>query len=91
MGGTPDTSCNADTDATATMFLTSLTGAAPVALARANSPGVGDGTATALTNSFPKWAPYIQSLDEMNKLDLADVLVDAPVRTSHATGAGQHR
>ncbi|MES1205471.1 MAG: hypothetical protein ABUS79_05995 [Pseudomonadota bacterium] len=68
MGATPDTSCNADTDATATMFLTSLTGAAPVALARANGPGVADNGATALTNSFPKWAPYIQRLDEMNKL-----------------------
>ncbi|HVT07451.1 MAG TPA: hypothetical protein VHO67_08330 [Polyangia bacterium] len=68
MGKAPDITCDADTDATATMFLTSLTGAAPVALTRANSPGVGDGTATALTNSFPKWAPYVQSLDEMNKL-----------------------
>ncbi|MES1207431.1 MAG: hypothetical protein ABUS79_15965, partial [Pseudomonadota bacterium] len=68
MGATPDTTCNADTDATATMYLTSLAGAAPVPLTRANSPGVGDGTATTLTNSFPKWAPYVQSLDEMNKL-----------------------
>jgi hypothetical protein len=69
MGHAPDITCDADTDATAMMYVTSLAGAAPVPLTRANSPGVGDGTTTtALTNSFPKWAPYIQSLDEMSKL-----------------------
>ncbi len=68
MGATPDSTCNADSDPTATIYLTSLSGGAPIPLTRANSPGVADGTATALTNSFPKWAPYVQSLDEMNKL-----------------------
>ncbi len=68
LGASPDKSCDADTDATATMFLTSLSGAAPLPLTRANSPGVGDGTTTALTNSFPKWAPFIQKLNESNNL-----------------------
>jgi hypothetical protein len=69
MGKAPDASCNADTDATATMYLTSFDpGAAPVALARANAPGVADGTTTALTNSYPRWAPFIQKLDEMHNL-----------------------
>ncbi|HLK90886.1 MAG TPA: hypothetical protein VKZ18_13395 [Polyangia bacterium] len=68
MGQAPDKSCDADTDATATIFLTSLGGAAPVALANANSPGVGDNGATALTNSFPKWAPFIEQLDEMRQV-----------------------
>jgi hypothetical protein len=67
-GQAPDKSCNADTDMTATVFLTSLTGAAPVALANANGPGVADMGATALTNSFPKWAPFIEQLDEMRQV-----------------------
>jgi len=68
LGQAPDKSCDADTDATATMFLTSLSGTAPMPLARANGPGVGDGTTTALTNSFPKWAPFVQKLDEINNV-----------------------
>ena len=68
MGKAPDTSCDADTDMTATVFLTSLTGATPVALANANGPGVADMGATALTNSFPKWAPFIEQLDEMRQV-----------------------
>ena len=27
-----------------------------------------DGKTTALTNSFPRWAPFVQNLDEMNKI-----------------------
>jgi Bacterial Ig-like domain (group 2) len=69
MGRAPDASCNADTDPTATMYLTSFdAGATPVAMARANAPGVADGATTALTNSYPRWAPFIQKLDEMHKL-----------------------
>ncbi len=68
MGQAPDKSCDADTDMTATVFLTSLTGATPVALANANAPGVADMGATALTNSFPKWAPFIEQLDEMRQV-----------------------
>ncbi len=68
LGQVPDKSCNGDVDPTATMFLTSLSGGAPVALARANSPGVADGATSALTNSFPRWAPFVQNLDEMHHL-----------------------
>ena len=53
---------------TATIFLTSLSGATPVALANANGPGVADMGATELTNSFPKWAPFIEQLDEMRQV-----------------------
>jgi hypothetical protein len=68
-GQAPDKSCDADTDATATVFLTPLaTGSTPVALAHANGPGVADAGTTALTNSFPKWAPFIENLDELNKV-----------------------
>ncbi|HVY38266.1 MAG TPA: hypothetical protein VHM31_10025 [Polyangia bacterium] len=67
-GAAPDPSCNADTDATATMYVTSVGGMAPVALDNANRPGIADGNTTALTNSYPKWAPFIEHLDEDHKL-----------------------
>ena len=69
-GQTPDRSCNADTDATATMFLSRLPPAdpTPIPLTNANSPGVADNGATSLTNSFPKWAPFTVQLDEFHKL-----------------------
>ncbi len=37
-------------------------------LANANGPGITDGATTALTNSYPKWAPFIERLDETHKL-----------------------
>jgi hypothetical protein len=69
-GAAPDLSCDADTDATATMFLTSLSsqGANPIMLANANGPGIADNTTTALTNSFPRWSPFVSNLNEMDKL-----------------------
>jgi hypothetical protein len=68
MGQTPDRSCDADTDATANIYLTSISGLTPIRLTAANSPGVADQGNGALTNSFPKWAPFIENLDEMNHL-----------------------
>jgi hypothetical protein len=69
-GAAPDVSCDADTDATATIFLTSLSsqGANPIPLDNANRPGIADNTTTALTNSFPKWSPFVSNLNEMDKL-----------------------
>jgi len=69
-GLAPDKSCDADTDATATMFLTSISsgGSAPIPLANANGPGVADMGATALTNSFPKWSPFVEQLTEQQQL-----------------------
>ena len=68
-GAVPDKSCDADTDPTATMFVIPLgTGQTPIPLTNANSPGVADGTTTALTNSFPKWSPFISQLSEMQQL-----------------------
>jgi hypothetical protein len=50
--------CNADSDPTATVFVVKPEpGAVPVALARANAAGKTDVT-SALTNSWPKWAPF---------------------------------
>ena len=67
-GQPADKSCDADTDATATIMFTSLQGETPIPLTNANMPGVADGTTTALTNSFPKWAPFVEQLDEQNQL-----------------------
>jgi hypothetical protein len=69
LGKKPDISCDADTDATATIYLAPLAAnATPALLTNANSPGVGDAGATALTNSFPKWAPFTEQLDELDKV-----------------------
>jgi hypothetical protein len=55
---TPDITCNADSDPTATIYVVKPDpGATPVALTRANAPGKTD-TGAALTNSWPKWAPF---------------------------------
>jgi hypothetical protein len=69
-GAIPDKSCNADTDLTATIFLTQLPpgDATPVLLANANKPGVADNGTTTLTDSFPKWAPFVTQLDEISKV-----------------------
>jgi hypothetical protein len=54
--------CNADTNPTATlMAIDSQTAGSPVPLANANRPGIADGANTALTNSFPKWNPFVSS------------------------------
>ncbi len=55
---TPDVSCNADSDPTAKIYVVQpQAGATPVALTHANAPGKTD-TGSALTNSWPKWAPF---------------------------------
>jgi hypothetical protein len=50
--------CDADTDPSATLFAVPATGGTPIALARANAGGVLD-TSAQLTNTFPKWSPFI--------------------------------
>lgn len=54
----PHKDCNADTDPSATLFVTKpVANATPLALTNANAPGKTDVT-SALTNSWPKWAPF---------------------------------
>ncbi len=51
--------CDADTDPTARLFAALPSASAlPVLLARANAPGRLDPNAS-LTNSFPKWSPFV--------------------------------
>jgi hypothetical protein len=68
-GNNDGTECDGDSDPSATVYALQLpasTGGTPVSLAKANAPGVADGSATALTNSFPKWSPFLFRLDEQN-------------------------
>ncbi|HXU72710.1 MAG TPA: hypothetical protein VN947_25485 [Polyangia bacterium] len=59
-GKNTDGSCNADTDATATLWAVGTgMGAAPIDLAKCNAGGIADGNTTALTNSFPRWSPFV--------------------------------
>lgn len=57
--------CNGDTDPTAKLYsVDGIAGGAVTALARANGPGVADAGQTSLTNSFPKWNPYVFARDK---------------------------
>ncbi|MEO8549610.1 MAG: hypothetical protein ABI678_06540 [Kofleriaceae bacterium] len=52
--------CDADTNPDAVlMAIDSQVGGTPVALANANRAGLADGATTALTNTFPKWNPFV--------------------------------
>ncbi|QRO00922.1 hypothetical protein JRI60_18750 [Archangium violaceum] len=52
--------CNADTDPSAKMWAAKLqANATPVELARINAPGPMDKGNTNLTNSYPKWSPFV--------------------------------
>lgn len=58
--GSTGADCDADTDATAKLFvIDGVAGGTPTALAAANKPGIADGATTSLTNSFPKWNPTV--------------------------------
>jgi len=59
-GQNTDFTCNGDTDPTATLWAVSTKpGSTPVALSACNAGGVTDAGTTALTNSFPRWSPFI--------------------------------
>ena len=88
MGATPDKTCDGDTDATATMYLTSLAGAAPVPLTHANSPGVADGNGDRADQLVPEVGAVRSDPGRDEQDDLADVLVDPAVRAAHAARAG---
>lgn len=42
--------------------------AQPTLLTAANAPGVADGTNTVLTNTYPKWSPFVFALDEIHQV-----------------------
>jgi hypothetical protein len=74
-GDGTDISCNADTDPTATLFALPLDGGSPIELVNANKPGPLDllsdgGVQTQLTDSFPKWSPFVtqRSKDPSSKV-----------------------
>jgi len=58
-GDNNSASCDSDMDPSAQLFIMRAeAGATPVEMTLANAPGVRDG-GTALTNSFPKWSPFV--------------------------------
>lgn len=57
-GSTYGGECDADADDSAKLFAMKSEGGAAVELAKANAPGVADGTKTTLCNTFPRWAPF---------------------------------
>ncbi len=58
--GDVGTHCNGDTDPTAMLWGAKLqANATPVKLTRANAPGIQDKGETQLTNSYPKWSPFV--------------------------------
>lgn len=58
--------CDFDMDPTSKMFSVGIgtDPGAPVELAAANAPGIEDGTTVKITNSFPRWSPFITQLSE---------------------------
>jgi hypothetical protein len=69
-GSTYAKDCNGDTDPSARLWVSQLPPAPvrPVELGLANAPGVADNGAADLTNSFPKWAPFVFQLSEERRL-----------------------
>jgi hypothetical protein len=64
-GNETGSECNADADETATLWIVPAgSGNTPVRLDNANAPGVGDLGQTSLTNSFPKWSPFVFRRDK---------------------------
>jgi hypothetical protein len=69
-GNTYGMECDGDSDPTATVWTMPLPPLAgqPAALGLANAPGVADAGNTSLTDSFPKWAPFVFQLSEQQSL-----------------------
>lgn len=58
-GSTTGTQCNSDTDPSAMLWAAKVAPSAQqIQLARANAPGVMDGSTTRLVNTYPKWSPF---------------------------------
>ncbi|MFT3840676.1 MAG: hypothetical protein QM723_27045 [Myxococcaceae bacterium] len=58
--GTNDKSCDADTDNSALLMAVKTAAGSPVVpLAKANAPGKMDNGNTNVTDSFPKWSPFV--------------------------------
>lgn len=53
--------CDADADPSAKLHAMATNGGPRVTLQKANAPGVEDRGATDLSNTFPKWAPFVDA------------------------------
>ncbi|WP_224363516.1 TolB family protein [Hyalangium versicolor] len=69
-GSSFEKNCNADSDPSAKLFAVKAeAGATPIDMARANARGKRDSTSQ-LTNSFPKWAPFVYKRDKTSSARL---------------------
>jgi hypothetical protein len=57
-----DWDCDADADPSARLWAMDNNGGQAIELANANAPGVNDNGQTELTNTFPRWAPFVDPL-----------------------------
>ncbi len=57
-GDTTSGACNADSNTSAKTWATLLSGTPPVRLSQAGRPGVEDGAATDLSDTFPRFSPF---------------------------------
>jgi hypothetical protein len=68
-GKEQDEGCDFDMDPSSKLWGMYLDqSVAPLELVNAGAPGVMDGTTTNITNSYPKWSPFVFSLNEDSKL-----------------------
>ncbi|CAN5878720.1 hypothetical protein BH11MYX3_BH11MYX3_26440 [soil metagenome] len=57
--------CDADTNPTAKLWaVDGINGGATTQMTRANAPGIADNGQTSLTNTFPKWNPFVFARDK---------------------------
>lgn len=61
-GQTYDGSCDADADPSAKLWAMASDGGSPIYLEAASGPGVEDQGETNLSNTFPKWAPFVDPM-----------------------------
>lgn len=63
--GETGSECDADADPTSSLWIVpAAPGNTPIRLDAANAPGVADQGETDLTNSFPKWSPFVFRRDQ---------------------------
>ena len=87
-GQPADKSCDADTDATATIMFTSLQGTTPIPLTNANVPGVADMGDDRADQLVPQVGAVRRAARRAEPARLAHLLIDAAIRAAHAAGAG---
>ena len=90
-GQPADKSCDADTDATATIMITSLQGDGADSADQRQQPRRGRRDDDRAHQLVPQVGPVRRAARRAEQAPLAHLLVDAAVRAAHAAGARRHR